>query len=366
MSDSNCKVLLVDANPQERKELSSMLGLEGYTVVAAASANKAVEIAAEDHYDVVIVDITAAGAEATEAHQRVQEISPNSAIIVMTEFASVEMVAPALEREASYVLTKPIKIEHLREVIQSIVEPDHIPLEDTPAIDRGPMGILIVDDSEEIRRLLKKCLKPLDNVQVYTAGSAIQAVQHLPMQGAQNGQPQIDLVLMDISMPEMSGTEMCRKMKADDASRDIPIIMVTAHEDQAHLLEAFEAGAMDYITKPMNVVELQARVRSALELKRQVDDRKEAYAQLRRTHLKLRDAMTNVKVLSGLLPICSSCKMIRNDAGYWNRIEAYIMQNSEATFTHGICPSCVKNLYPKQAERIMARLEQQQKETGAA
>ncbi len=61
---------------------------------------------------------------------------------------------------------------------------------------------------------------------------------------------------------------------------------------------------------------------------------------------ELQDALANVKILSGLLPICSSCKKIRDDKGYWNQIESYIKEHSEAEFSHGICPDCAKKLYP--------------------
>ena len=61
----------------------------------------------------------------------------------------------------------------------------------------------------------------------------------------------------------------------------------------------------------------------------------------------LRQALSEVKDLSGLLPICSSCKKIRDDEGYWNQIESYIKEHSEAGFTHGICPECMKKLYPE-------------------
>ncbi len=62
---------------------------------------------------------------------------------------------------------------------------------------------------------------------------------------------------------------------------------------------------------------------------------------------ELKAAQARVKVLSGLLPICSNCKKIRDDTGYWNRIEAYIHDHSEADFTHGICPTCSRELYPE-------------------
>ncbi len=77
-----------------------------------------------------------------------------------------------------------------------------------------------------------------------------------------------------------------------------------------------------------------------------VTRRKEA--ELKNQHLvrELSKALANVKVLRGLLPICASCKKIRDDKGYWNQIESYIRDNSEADFSHGICPDCAKRLYP--------------------
>ncbi len=59
-------------------------------------------------------------------------------------------------------------------------------------------------------------------------------------------------------------------------------------------------------------------------------------------------ALAKVKLLSGLLPICSACKKIRDDKGYWSQVESYVQEHSEATFTHGVCPDCLKTLYPEQ------------------
>ena len=73
---------------------------------------------------------------------------------------------------------------------------------------------------------------------------------------------------------------------------------------------------------------------------------------------ELRKALGEVKQLSGFLPICSSCKRIRDDKGYWNQIESYISSHSEAQFSHGICPECVKKLYPEQYESIFGKQEE--------
>jgi len=68
--------------------------------------------------------------------------------------------------------------------------------------------------------------------------------------------------------------------------------------------------------------------------------------ELKNTIEELQTTLSKVKTLSGMLPICSSCKNIRNDEGYWTQIESYIMEYSEADFSHGICPSCAAEMYP--------------------
>jgi len=69
--------------------------------------------------------------------------------------------------------------------------------------------------------------------------------------------------------------------------------------------------------------------------------------ELRRLNAELQDALAQVKTLSGLLPICSSCKKIRDDEGYWTQLEAYIQEHSDILFSHGLCPDCAKKLYPE-------------------
>ncbi len=157
---------------------------------------------------------------------------------------------------------------------------------------------------------------------------------------------QIDLILMDILMPELDGVEACRQIKSRPHLRDIPIIMVTANNDLSNLQAAFAAGANDYITKPVNSVELMARASSALALKKEMDCRKAREGELRRSNDALQKALRDVKVLRGLIPICASCKKIRNDGGFWQQLEEYIGEHSEAEFSHGICQHCVKKLYP--------------------
>ncbi|HYF65984.1 MAG TPA: SpoIIE family protein phosphatase [Herpetosiphonaceae bacterium] len=139
------------------------------------------------------------------------------------------------------------------------------------------MRILVVDDSPAQCMILAAMLRSAGYAEVLTAHSAEAAYAVLGGTAAAPPRP-IDLILMDLRMPGTDGITACQTIKASEALHDIPILMVTSSADLGDLTRAFEAGAMDYISKPPNAVELLARLSSALRLKRETDQRK-AHAQ---------------------------------------------------------------------------------------
>src|SRR5437588_11733481 len=135
------------------------------------------------------------------------------------------------------------------------------------------MRTLVVDHAPAVRELIQAILTTDGQTEVLTSESLDDAFRHLAIVDHESGNAAIDLILMDIMMPDMDGISACRRIKAVERLRDIPIIMVTGRTDSEALQTAFAAGAIDYITKPAEKLELVARVTSALTLKREKSGR---------------------------------------------------------------------------------------------
>lgn len=194
--------------------------------------------------------------------------------------------------------------------------------------------ILVADDDPISRQLLASALEKggHDLVAVPDGEAAWQALQ------AENG-PR--LAILDWMMPGLDGLEVCRKLRGCEPTRSTYVILLTARDSREDLLQALESGADDYIAKPFDPRELRARVEVGLR----VVQLQRALAERVR---QLEEALTRVKQLQGLLPICSYCKKIRDDSNYWQQVESYITRHSEAQFSHAICPECYEK-YAKPA-----------------
>jgi phosphoserine phosphatase RsbU/P len=135
------------------------------------------------------------------------------------------------------------------------------------------MRILVVDDAEESREIIEAALLSGGYRDIAAVASGWEAIKFLNLGKDSNGAPAADIVLLDIMMPEIDGIETCARIRNDPRYIDIPIIMVTSLDDMESLANAFVAGANDYINKPLNRIELIARVRAALKLKAELERR---------------------------------------------------------------------------------------------
>jgi len=194
------------------------------------------------------------------------------------------------------------------------------------------MKILIAEDDLTSRTVLKAVLEKLgyDVVETSNGRDARIIMEN-------SDAPRI--VILDWMMPEMDGLEILKWARAVPSSQPPYIIMLTTKSEKNDIIAVLDAGADDYIAKPFDPGELRARVDVG---RRMIDmqDRLSAKVQ------ELQQAFDEIKTLQGILPICSYCKKIRDDKGYWNQVEAYVSQHSGAQFSHGICPECVEKYYP--------------------
>jgi len=204
------------------------------------------------------------------------------------------------------------------------------------------MKILLVDDSPDARLLLHKILRQAGYRDTLSASSAHDAFKHLDLEHAGAGAKEIDLIMMDVRMPEIDGVEACRRIKEVEALRDIPIIMITVRSQQEVLRAAFEAGAMDYIKKPFEEVELLARVKAALRLKQEIDARKNWERELTKTISELDAALHEMVILQQFIPVCPACKKSLADETSQSALETYLQAHPAAKFHYTVCSSCSK------------------------
>jgi len=143
---------------------------------------------------------------------------------------------------------------------------------EAPQAQDRPSRVLVVDDNAQNLELLIEHLESID-VQTVAATNGVEALEAI-------GQLKPDLILLDIMMPRMSGFEVCRKLKSDPETRDIPIIMVTALNEMGDIERAVESGTDDFLSKPVNRLELITRVRTLLKLRHLKDELERTLAYL--------------------------------------------------------------------------------------
>jgi len=194
--------------------------------------------------------------------------------------------------------------------------------------------VLVVEDDYLVAQMI---CGQLEQIGYEVAGHAVDGGQAVDL--ACTIQP--DVVLLDIQLPTLNGLEVARRIQARCPT---PIVMLTAHSGMDLVREASAVGAGAYLVKPPNAREIERAVTIA---RARFDD----LMALRRINAELEAALAQVKTLRGLLPICAACKKIRDDQGYWHEVEAYVRAHTEAEFTHGICPECMRKLYPDYVKR---------------
>ena len=192
------------------------------------------------------------------------------------------------------------------------------------------MRVLIADDDSALRHGLHVHLRrwgyePTLCVDCTEARVALHGPQPPP------------LALLDWNMPGVNGLELCREIRSLPDLASMYVVLLTAHSAREEMVTGLDCGADDYMVKPVDWELLRAR----LQIGARIVTLQQSLASRVR---ELQEALNTVKELSGLLPICSYCKSIRDDQNYWQQLETYVSEKTNAQFSHGICPPCLDKL----------------------
>ena len=216
----------------------------------------------------------------------------------------------------------------------------------TPSSER-PL-VLLIDDQPFVAEVIRRFLASDPSLLLHYCSDPNEALE-----AANRLRPTV--ILQDLVMPGVDGLAIVSRFRANPATRDTPIIVLSSKEDPETKSLAFSVGANDYLVKLPEQLELVARVRYHSNARRSQLQRDEAFRALREsqqqllesnsalmaTNQRLGEALSQVKQLRGLLPICAYCKRVREDGQYRNQLEAYLVQHSDLRLTHGICEPCL-------------------------
>jgi AmiR/NasT family two-component response regulator len=211
------------------------------------------------------------------------------------------------------------------------VEPDLLV---QPAMNRT--RVLLVENEPAIARDLDGRLRRLG----YDVAGRVDSGE-AAIRGIKDCRPHV--VLMDV--------EIAGKLPGPDAAQHIqktlklPVIYLSANSSDATISRARETGPFGFLLTPFDQGELKVAIEMAVYRHRMVMEHEDLIHQLQ-------DALAQVKALSGLLPICAECKKVRDDGGYWNKVELYIEQRTDARFSHGLCPDCYQKAIAHHYEEL--------------
>ncbi|MFQ3573275.1 MAG: response regulator [Thermodesulfovibrionales bacterium] len=246
-------------------------------------------------------------------------------------------------------------------------------------MEENKYSILVVEDSTTQAECLKYILEDQGYI-VYVTSNGKEALDFLS-----HTKPTI--VITDVIMPEINGYDLCKAIKSNEETKNIPVVLLTHLSEPDDVIMGLECGADNFITKPYDQQFLITRIRYIIINKeiRSINSTEmgieiffagkkhfitsnkiqildlllaifesslQRNRELEEANKALRKANENIKRLEGLIPICVKCKKIKDDMGYWRQIEEYLREKALADFTHGFCPDCLKSLYPDYWDKI--------------
>lgn len=315
------RILIVEDEAIVAKNLANGLGKLDYTIVATASSGEeAIRLTGEQGADLVLMDIGLRGdMDGIEAAELIRARF-DVPVVYLTAYADDQTLQRAKITAPFGYVVKPFRVEEVHSSIQM-------------ALYKHEMETKLRASEERYRALFDQAFDAivLASAQGLILDANLAACELLGYSHAE----MVRLKASDLRLPGSQTRSALPIRSAPDDRGAMPYETVVRHRD----------GRL--VPVELTITPLAAGgERLNLTIARDISERRQAEEERERLILELWDALAKVKTLSGLLPICASCKRIRDDAGYWTQVEVYIRDHTDVEFSHGICPECFTKLYP--------------------
>jgi two-component system cell cycle response regulator len=300
------KILVVDDDPKLRKTIADILGGKGYATAVAATGAEAIAAMASDDISLALIDLMLPDMPGLEVMARIQAMSPLTEAIILTGNASMDTAIKAISQGALSYLLKPYNMDDLLLNIKHGVERQQA--------------------KQEILRLASfPRLDPHPEIELDSAG--------------------------EVSFLNPAGERMFPGLSAQGVSHPLlhdPMEMIAVLRQGKEQEETITERAIDAATYELHISYIQDINRIRIYVvditeSKHAQERLQRYsADLEKKNKELQEALAKIKQLTGMLPICASCKRIRDDKGDWSGVETYVSEHTDAVVSHGLCPECEK------------------------
>jgi len=315
------KALLVDPSGSAICMLATMFAKHGFEFRTASDGTAALAVLEREPVDLICFTYELGGMDGIEflINATSRKLVHNQPCLMFSSTSDKEVITRALTSGVTECFSKH-DLDNLEDFVERFAENNR---------RRVSGSVLLVEDSATSALFCKQILERI-GLQVDRCRTAEEAI-------AQFFVRQYDLILADYVLDGVqSGLAVIRAVREPEGRKaQTPILAISAFGDTARKVEILRSGANDFVSKPMVAEELEVRIQNLLgtqKLMRQLESQHEA----------IKHALEEIKTLKGIVPICSYCKKIRDDSGYWNQLETYLHDHSGADFSHGICPDCLK------------------------
>jgi DNA-binding response OmpR family regulator len=310
------KILVVDDDPNLRRTLADILRGKGYATVVAGTGGEALALLASADISLALLDLQLPDRPGLEVMAHIKTVSPLTEVIILTGNASMGTAIEAISQGAFFYLLKPYQMDDLLRTIKHAIERHQ--------------------DREEILRLASfPRLNPSPVIELDFAGD----ISFLNP-AAERMFP--ELAALGQSHPLLQGSmEMIRVLRHGQSQEGT--ITEKALEETTYEL---------HISYVQDINRMRIYADDITERKHAEQELQRYSAELEKKNRELLEALAKVKQLTGLLPICASCKRIKDDKGGWSGVETYVSTHSEAVFSHGLCPECEKKAHEDLARLI--------------